>query len=115
RMHRRALLRFFTHNYRPTPLLSPWNGGSGFYRRDHTSGIEAIEHSTAPRFIAYRKALALGRRLVGYRTEAPKKEDKSALVRMYRQYMHELCGEWLDTALVVTGTGRVMYPPLLGS
>ena len=25
---------FFLHEYQPTPLVAPWNGGSGFYPKD---------------------------------------------------------------------------------
>ena len=29
-LDRDALLDFFLHRYQPTPILAPWNGGSGF-------------------------------------------------------------------------------------
>ena len=32
------LVRFFLHEYRPSPIVSPWNGGSGFYFREGKSG-----------------------------------------------------------------------------
>jgi CRISPR-associated protein Csx17 len=28
------LVHFFLDNYRPSPIISPWNGGSGFYYRE---------------------------------------------------------------------------------
>ena len=31
-LDKEELLRFFLDQYRPTPLLAPWNGGSGFFR-----------------------------------------------------------------------------------
>ena len=30
---REELERFFLYRYKPTPLVSPWNKGSGFYHR----------------------------------------------------------------------------------
>ena len=33
-INREELLNFFLHDYRPTPIINPWNGGSGFYFRD---------------------------------------------------------------------------------
>src|SRR2546426_11763804 len=30
-LDRDALLKFFLENYKPTPLVAPWNAGSGFY------------------------------------------------------------------------------------
>ena len=37
-----ALLSFFAARYAPTPILSPWNGGSGFHSGDNITGISAI-------------------------------------------------------------------------
>ena len=31
RLDRDGLAQFFLEQYSPTPLLAPWNGGSGFY------------------------------------------------------------------------------------
>ena len=28
-----GLTQFFLDEYRPTPIVAPWNGGSGFWRR----------------------------------------------------------------------------------
>jgi len=30
-MDRESLKTFFLEKYRPTPIVAPWNGGSGFY------------------------------------------------------------------------------------
>ena len=48
-LEREALLDFFLHRYRPTPILAPWNGGSGFYKKDNTEAIQAIEAGPAER------------------------------------------------------------------
>src|SRR3954451_3274933 len=32
RLSEDELIRFFVDNYQPTPVVSPWNGGSGFWR-----------------------------------------------------------------------------------
>ena len=31
-LDRDGLIEFFVKQYRPTPIVTPWNGGSGFYR-----------------------------------------------------------------------------------
>jgi CRISPR-associated protein Csx17 len=31
------LVRFFLEDYHPSPIISPWNGGSGFYYRERKS------------------------------------------------------------------------------
>jgi len=60
-----ALVNFFLNRYEPTPVLSPWNAGCGFYKkwnpevnafksREAADAIEALTSSTAPRFESYR-------------------------------------------------------------
>ena len=51
------LVRFFLKEYIPTPIVAPWNGGSGFYEGDNTEGIDAIRDSTSPRFALYRETI----------------------------------------------------------
>lgn len=51
------LVDFFVHRYSPTPMVAPWNLGSGFYDGDATEGLDAIMSSSTPRFEAYRKAV----------------------------------------------------------
>jgi CRISPR-associated protein Csx17 len=48
RLDRPALLQFFLTTYAPTPLIAPWNGGSGFFPKDNTEGPDAIAHSPTP-------------------------------------------------------------------
>lgn len=53
-----ALLRFFLDEYVPTPIVAPWNGGSGFVEGDRRVGIDAILASGLPRFAEYRRTIA---------------------------------------------------------
>ena len=54
------LERFFLVEYAPTPFVSPWNKGSGFFSPDDP-GLSPIETSTAPRFEAFRKGIEAAR------------------------------------------------------
>lgn len=54
---------FFLKDYQPTPIISPWNKGSGFYKADDP-GLTSLETSTASRFNSYRKGVADARRLL---------------------------------------------------
>jgi CRISPR-associated protein Csx17 len=56
-MNREALEHFFLERYRPTPIVAPWNGGSGFSEGDRRGGIDAILASTSERFEDYRRAI----------------------------------------------------------
>lgn len=51
------LVDFFLNNYRPTPLMSPWNGGSGFGEGEDITGREAIRSSSSERLEIYRTAI----------------------------------------------------------
>jgi len=48
---------FFCEKYTPTPIVAPWNGGSGFYLGDATEGMDAILSSTDSRFKEYRNVI----------------------------------------------------------
>lgn len=115
RLDRDALIDFFTRRYQPSPLVAPWNGGSGFYSKDNTKGIAAIEGSHAERFAAYRAAIAAGKALTEGMSAAPKKEAKAALQRECRTTWRGSLLAWLDAALVLDADGSAKYPALLGT
>lgn len=53
------LVRFFLEEYSPTPIVAPWNGGSGFYEGDQMDGIDGIAASDQSRFALYRETIEL--------------------------------------------------------
>lgn len=55
-----ALEGFFLDEYAPTPFVSPWNKGSGFYAAND-KGLGPIEKSNAPRFKAFRQGISEAR------------------------------------------------------
>lgn len=55
-----ALEAFFLEQYEPTPFVSPWNKGSGFFQADDP-GVVPLETSHAPRFQAFRRGIAASR------------------------------------------------------
>jgi len=48
---------FFCEDYSPTPIVAPWNGGSGFYMGDDVRGLEAITSCQHRRFEDYRSVI----------------------------------------------------------
>jgi CRISPR-associated protein Csx17 len=110
------LLDFLLKRYRPTPVVAPWNGGSGFYPQDKNQRamIEVVERAEAVRFDDYRATIAAARRVVAGRKEQPKDEEKAALLRRARSEFPDGALAWLDAAFVL-GEDRADYPPLLGS
>jgi CRISPR-associated protein Csx17 len=57
-LDKESLLDFFLDDYRPTPVLSPWSGGSGFYSNDDRTALERILASGDPRFELYAKTIS---------------------------------------------------------
>jgi CRISPR-associated protein Csx17 len=50
---RQELVEFFMRDYCPTPLVSPWNGGGGFYPNDDKTALEKILSTQDGRFKEY--------------------------------------------------------------
>lgn len=112
-----ALLEFFLHKYSPTPILAPWNGGSGFYPKDNAAALTTIEQASDERFDAYRDAIRRSREVLARLalTDKPDKEVKeSALLPTLRAELTDVALEWLDAAVALTDHGP-KYPPLLGT
>lgn len=111
-LDRSSLIAFFLDEYVPTPLVSPWNGGSGFGPKDRSVAIEAIERSDAARLTAYREAISVGRQLFEDKTRSD--WDKPTLLEACRSRLPEGSIEWLDAA-VALAEERPAFPPLLGT
>jgi CRISPR-associated protein Csx17 len=110
-LDREDLTRFFLDEYKPTPVLAPWNGGSGFYGGG-AEPLVGIEHSTAPRFTVYREAIAAVRSFLP--TAKPKDDDKEALLVGCRSRLADAVVPWLDTCFAL-GEDGPGYFPLLGT
>ncbi|MFM9888611.1 MAG: type I-U CRISPR-associated protein Csx17 [Burkholderiales bacterium] len=116
RLTREELRGFFLERYRPTPLIAPWNGGSGFYTKDNIDGISALSLSTAARFDQYRLAISIGRSVVTQceLSESPKQEAKSIFLKSLRNIATEPLLRWMDAAVILSDDDP-RYPPLLGT
>jgi CRISPR-associated protein Csx17 len=110
------LVSFFLNAYRPTPVITPWNGGSGFWSGDNTSGIAAIAATEAPRFAAYAATIRIAQERVTRSglEERPDAKQKPLFVADLRARVADEVLAWLDAALVVTNDG-LAFPPLLGT
>ena len=61
-LDREELETFFLDRYEPTPLISPWNKGSGFYYEEDPA-LTPLENSEATRFERFRSGISAGRPL----------------------------------------------------
>lgn len=115
-LDRDGLLNFFLDEYQPTPIMAPWNGGSGFHPKDNSKALETVLDSKAERLREYSASIkaaqaALGRMKLG---EKPTPEQKAELLLLCRNVLPEDALQWLDAAYVLTNDGA-KYPPLLGT
>jgi CRISPR-associated protein Csx17 len=111
-----ALVAFLAREYRPSPVLAPWNGGSGFYPKDNDQALVAIEGSEIERFAPYRRGIAAARgelQTMGLNAK-PDGEAKALLLQRCRNSFPEDSLGWLDAVLVL-GQDGARFPPLLGT
>ncbi len=111
------LNKFFTEDYAPTPVIAPWNGGSGYYPKDNSEALEKILASQSTRFSNYKNAIHIARASVNAEelTESPKDvKIKNRLLNHVRSELDEPALDWLDAALTLNGDNQ-KFPPLLGT
>lgn len=72
KLTRDKLEGFFLDDYQPTPLVSPWNKGSGFFT-ENDSGLSAIQNTRSLRFSAFRSGISASRERLEEIAEADKK------------------------------------------
>jgi CRISPR-associated protein Csx17 len=111
-----ALTEFFAHSYRPTAVLAPWNGGSGFFPKDNEVALTAIERSNASRLEPYRVGIAAARQELNRLAlkAKPDGEAKTLLLQSCRNSFPEDALGWLDAVFVLSQDGA-KFPPLLGT
>lgn len=144
RLTEEQLLRFFLECYRPTPLMAPWNGGSGFYfqegklaEKDPVTGkklktgvrnqateatrtVAAIAQSDTPRFGEYRSAIEVAKRIIGDfgLVEAPdgsvSSDQKDRFIQTFRNLASDSGLQAMDCCVVIA-SDKITFPPLLGT
>lgn len=118
---REGVVGFFLHDYAPSPIIAPWNGGSGFYPKDNKRGFLPLSSGqVADRFQPLAEVIrgAAETLLLLDLGEPPSgakgKRVKAELVAMLRSRLPASALPWLDAALVLSG-GGLRFPELLGT
>lgn len=109
------VLEFFLNDYHPTPIVTPWNGRSGFNterRRKSEQILERVEMSKDERFTGFRDAIRVGREV--YERAHSEKWPKDRWVQACRAVLPDEAVRWLDAIAVLTEED-VSYPFLLGT
>jgi CRISPR-associated protein Csx17 len=118
------LATFLVEDYEPTPVVSPWNGGSGFQPQDKTSArfVSRLADSEGPRLDGYRTTIEAVRVVTGGTdravawTSVAIKKDKARYVQALRNELPDAALDWLDAAVVLRlDVGDPAFPILLGT
>ncbi len=111
KLEREHLVRFFLEEYRPTPIVAPWNGGSGFYGGG-SEPLDALAKSDSTRLKLYRKSI---RQISAFVPKSkPKDNQKEFLLAKCRAELSDEVVPWLDVCFVL-GEDRPSFFPLLGT
>lgn len=115
--------------YTPAPVVSPWNGGSGFGAKDKEPirRFERLREHPSPRLAALRETIDLAGKVVAIAREREwitekevrgkvelKVVDKAKVVQELRNRCRDELLPWIDAAVVLAGDDAY-FPPLLGT
>jgi CRISPR-associated protein Csx17 len=121
------LAEFFLAKYAPTPLVDPWNRGSGFLSSNDkaATNLAVFENSTAPRFAPFRAGIRQTREiplLAEMQKFADTKKEfektKPHFIKQCRLRWRGSLLEWLDAAIIIGTAGTdlsLAWPSLLGT
>ena len=109
-LDRDAMVEFFLNEYQPTPIVSPWNGGSGFHPKDNSKALDTILALESPRFQLWNEVISTGKEILAQ--QGPSK--KEWVLAQCRTRFPDEALDWLDAAYVLTSDGS-KFPPLLGT
>lgn len=99
----------------PTPVVSPWNGGSGFWGRDRQAARQWIETSREDRLADYREAFASAAACVAAVGARPTGDAKLALIGAVRDALPDAARPWHDAVIRHLPDGGVEYAPIAGT
>jgi CRISPR-associated protein Csx17 len=113
-----GLKTWLIESYKPTPILSPWNGGSGFFKAGNTAGktLKKLEGSDSERLSEYREMVEQCRAILKEHgiMEQPSGKEKHVLLRSLRSSLSDKYLDWLDIAFVITES-EIKAAPIMGS
>ncbi len=105
-LDREAIERFFLDEYRPTPIVSPWNGRfkTGVTKGDK-HGLDAILSSSQERFSDYRHVIKQSAEIL------KQEKDKNRILQKCRAFFPDIALDWIDAVYILTSE-KPQYPPL---
>ncbi len=113
-LDRDGLTDFFLNEYRPTPIVSPWNGGSGFYPKDNADAMQTVLNAGSSRFQIWHEIIAESKRILKLSANQDQNLKKKWILAQCRARFPDDALDWLDAAYILTTDG-MKFPPLLGT
>jgi len=112
------LADWLVDEYAPTPVLSPWNEGSGFGEKDKApkAALRALLSLGSPRLDDFRQAHDVSAPLAAL--ARAEKWPKERMIAALRARCPDSMLVWLDAAVVLLSRNdrnELAFPPLLGS
>ncbi|MBN2723418.1 MAG: type I-U CRISPR-associated protein Csx17 [Deltaproteobacteria bacterium] len=120
------IIDFFLEEYRPSPVCSPWNGGSGFFAVKKGSGLDRLRNSKLPRYENYSESIKIiDSCLINLKTKydykdlSSLKKDldklKPELITTLRGIMPDGYIAWMNTSVAFSTDGSKLFNILLGT
>ena len=109
------LVDLLVRDYRPTPVVSPWNGGSGYGQKDQKQreAVASLAGTGSERLAAYARTHEVARRVIA--EAAAGDWTKQRVVQEMRNRCPDEVVPWIDTSVVLTSQDQVRFPPLAGT
>jgi CRISPR-associated protein Csx17 len=115
RFDEESLVDFFLDEYVPTPITSPWNGGSGYYPSTRVPALSQIQRSSSERLRPLAETITAARSLIEELGIGDRIEDrKHEFLYRWRATAPDAALAWVDAAVVLGIEGPSMNP-LLGT
>lgn len=122
---REDLIDFFVKKYKPTPILSPWNGRGGFRTRKPQKGeraMQALTKNSDPRLEPFRQSIGVAHQVVKLakdlewadKTGKVNNKHKPLFLAECRSVFPDEALDWLDAAFVLPDDKKPNYPLIVG-
>ena len=112
RLNSDELVRFFIEEYKPTPVVSPWNNSSGF-GKEGANELLVIERSSDQRLSLYRETIKISRDILDKIEDI--KKQKERIIAQCRSRFPDEAVEWLDSAVLLLSDKKPAYPRIMGT
>ena len=103
-LDRDALMEFFLEEYRPTPIVAPWNKDSSF-KPTKSQHMNLIVEREEPRFELWNKVIPICRQILAKSQDlsgVQAKDPKDWMLRQCRIKFPDDALDWLDATYVLT-------------